>query len=75
MMLTIDLPAEIEIRLQEAADSVGKTTESCIREAILGYLEDMEDLYAAQREYAAIQSGESDTVPLHKVMEDYGMEY
>jgi len=72
MMLTIDLPAEIEIRLQE---NVGKTTESCVREAILGYLEDMEDLYAAQREYAAIQSGESDTVPLHKVMEDYGMEY
>jgi len=74
-MLTIDLPAEIETRLETAAKSVGKTRDVCIRDAILDYLEDLEDLYEARREYAAIKSGESDTVPLHKVMEEYGMEY
>jgi len=70
-MLTIDLPAEIETRLDTAAKLTGKTKDSCVRDAILRYL----DVYAARRKYDAIKSGESDTVPLHKVMEEYGMEY
>lgn len=46
-MLAIRLPAEIEERLAKLADQTGRTKTYYAREAILKYLEDLEDSYLA----------------------------
>ena len=46
-MLAIRLSAEIEQRLERLAQKTGRTKTFYAREAILEYLEDMEDYYLA----------------------------
>ena len=46
-MLAIRLPADIEIRLENLAKLTGRTKTFYAREAIMEYLEDLEDLYLA----------------------------
>ncbi len=73
-MLAIRLPAEIEARLENLAKSTGRTKTFYAREAILEYLEDMEDLYIAEQRMTDIKAGRSKTIPLEEVMKQYGME-
>lgn len=73
-MLAIRLPADIEERLEKLAKATGRTKTFYAREAILEHLDDLEDLYMAERELKAIHAGESDTIPLEEVMKQYGME-
>ena len=73
-MLAIRLPAEVESRLDALAKATGRTKTFYAREAILEYLDDLEDLYLAERELQAIRAGKSETVPLDEVMKRYGME-
>jgi len=73
-MLAIRLPAEIENRLDALAKATGRTKTFYAREAILEYLDDLEDLYLAERELEAIRSGQSKTIPLEDMMKRYGME-
>lgn len=46
-MLAIRLPEEIEKRLEELARKTGRTKTYYAREAILEYLDDLEDYYLA----------------------------
>lgn len=46
-MLAIRLPADIEKRLDVLAKQTGRTKTYYAREAILSYIEDMEDRYIA----------------------------
>ena len=46
-MLTIDLPNEIEKRLLVLAMHTGRTVQFCAREAILDYLDEVEERYLA----------------------------
>jgi RHH-type rel operon transcriptional repressor/antitoxin RelB len=46
-MLAIRLPIDIENRLAQLAKKTGRTKTYFAREAILNYLEDMEDYYSA----------------------------
>ena len=73
-MLAIRLPADSELRLENLAKSTGRTKTFYAREAILEYLEDMEDLYEAEKEVKAIRAGASTTIPLEELMKQYGME-
>jgi RHH-type transcriptional regulator, rel operon repressor / antitoxin RelB len=73
-MLAIRLPDKIEKRLDRLAKQTGRTKTYYAREAILQYLDDLEDIYFAQEELEAIRSGRSKTVPLEKVMRLYGLE-
>jgi RHH-type rel operon transcriptional repressor/antitoxin RelB len=73
-MLTIRLPPEIENRLDALAKKTGRTKTFYAREAILEHLDDLEDLYLAERELEAIRAGKSTTTPLSEVMKHYGME-
>jgi len=43
-------------------------------EAILQHLEDLEDLYLAERALERIRSGEERTIPLEDVMKRHGLE-
>ena len=46
-MLTIDLPNEIEKRLLVLAMHTGRTVQFCAREAILDYIDEVEERYLA----------------------------
>lgn len=72
-MLAIRLPEEIEARLTDLALKTGRTKTYYARQAILEYLDDMEDLYLAEQRYGAIKSGKSKTYTLEEVEKELGL--
>jgi RHH-type rel operon transcriptional repressor/antitoxin RelB len=73
MMLAIRLPAEIEKRLDALAKQTGRTKSFYAREAILEHLDDLEDIYIAEKELADIHAGRDKMVSLEDLMKRYGM--
>jgi RHH-type rel operon transcriptional repressor/antitoxin RelB len=72
-MLAIRLPEEIEKRLDALAKETGRTKSFYVREAILEHLDDLEDIYIAEKRLADIRAGRVKTIPLEEVMKEYGM--
>ena len=58
-MLAIRLPETIEKRLERLAKRTGRTKTYYAREAILRHLDDLEDIYLAEKALQAIRSGRS----------------
>ena len=73
-MLAIRLPVEIEKRLDALAKATGRTKTFYAREAILEYLDELEDIYLAEKRLEDIRAGRAQTVPLEEVMKRYGLE-
>lgn len=73
-MLAVRLPPLIEARLDALAKATGRTKTYYVREAILEYLDDLEDIYLAEQRLIDIRSGKTQTVPIEEVMKRYGME-
>ena len=73
-MLAIRLSEEIENRLDALAKATGRTKTFYAREAILKYLDDIEDIYLAEKRLEDIKANRTITVPLEDVMKSYGME-
>jgi RHH-type rel operon transcriptional repressor/antitoxin RelB len=73
-MLAIRLPQTIEKRLEKLARRTGRTKTFYVREAILQHLEDLEDLYLAERALERIRSGEERTVPLKEAVKRHGLQ-
>ena len=72
-MLAIRLPKEIELRLDNLAKATGRTKTFYAREAILAYIEDMEDLYLADKSMRALKSGKVKAIPLDQVERNLGV--
>jgi RHH-type rel operon transcriptional repressor/antitoxin RelB len=72
-MLAIRLPADIEKRLDALAKETGRTKSFYVREAILEHLDDLEDIYLAEKELVEIRAGRAKTTPLEEVMKEYGL--
>ena len=66
-MLALRLPPDVEARLDALARKTGRTKSYYAREAIVEYIDDLEDLYLAQRRYALIEKGKSKTLSLDEV--------
>lgn len=73
-MLAIRLPADIEKRLNALAKATGRTKTFYVREAILEHLDDLEDIYLAQKRLEDIRAGREITIPLEQVERDLGLE-
>ena len=73
-MLVIRLSEEIEERLNVLAKETERTKTYYAREAILEHLDDMEDVYLAEKRLANIRNGNSKPIALHDVMKQYGLE-
>lgn len=73
-MLALRLPPEIEERLAALAKATGRSKSYYAREAILQHLDDLEDVYLAERELEELRAGRSETRPLEEVMKQYGLE-
>lgn len=74
MSISIRLPEDVESRLDALAKRTGRSKTYYIREAILEHLEDMEDLYLAEKRLEDIRSGRSKTIPLEEAMKRHGVE-
>ena len=68
-MLAIRLPEAIEARLDALAAESGRTKSSLVREAILEYIDDLEDLYLAE----ARARRNRKTIPLDEVERTLGL--
>lgn len=66
-MLAIKLEAEIEERLHALAKRTNRTKTFYAREAILAYLEDLEDVYLANKALKNLASGKSKTITLDEM--------
>ena len=73
-MLAIRLSEDIEKRLETLARRTGRTKTYYVREAILQHLEDLEDLYLAERALERIRNDEEPTIPLEDVIKRHGVE-
>jgi RHH-type rel operon transcriptional repressor/antitoxin RelB len=72
-MLAIRLPEEIETRLETLAKRTGRSKTFYAREAILQHLEDLEDLYQAERVVKRIRAGKESTSTLDEVEARLGL--
>ena len=69
-MLALRLPPDIEERLDALAKRTGRSKSFYAREAILNYLEDLEDAYLASQRLEANE----ERISLEDIMKEYGME-
>ncbi len=72
-MLAIRLPQSIEERLEKLARRTGRTKSFYAREAILEYLDDLEDMYLAEGALERIRSREERTIPLKDAVKRNGL--
>ena len=72
-MLAIRLPPKIEARLNALAEQTGRTKSFYVREALLEYLAEMEDLYLAEKRLLKLRAGRRRTIPLATVMKRHGL--
>jgi len=73
-MLAIRLPEDLEARLEALAKKTGRTKSFYAREAIVEYIDDLEDLYLAQKRYALIEKGKASTLSLDEVERELGLD-
>jgi RHH-type rel operon transcriptional repressor/antitoxin RelB len=69
-MHAVKLPENAENRLESMAKRTGKSKSSIVREAVLGYLDDIEDYYIAAKR---AKSG-APSYPIAEIMKEFGFE-
>lgn len=67
-MLTLQLPPELEDRLQRLAQATGRSTTFYVTQAIALHLDDIEDLSIAEQRLLDIRAGNSKPIPLEHVL-------
>ncbi len=72
--ISVRLPDDIVNRLNQLAALTGRSKSFYITEAILEHLDDLEDIYLAEKRLEDIRAGRTKTVPLEQVMKQYGLE-
>jgi len=70
----VRLPDEIHSRLQALAARTGRTATYYIREAIEEHLDDLEDLYLAERVSKRLKDGKSKSRTLDEVERELGLD-
>ena len=74
MTYSIRLPNEIENRLEKLSSKTGRSKSFYDKEAILEHLDDIEDVYLAEKRLEDVRAGRTLTIPLQKIMKKYGMD-
>jgi RHH-type rel operon transcriptional repressor/antitoxin RelB len=71
--VTVRIEDELDSRLERLARETHRTKSFYVREAILKALEDMEDIYLAEKRLEDIRAGRTKTLPLEDVVKKYGI--
>jgi RHH-type rel operon transcriptional repressor/antitoxin RelB len=72
-MLAIRLPREIEERLENLSKITGRTKTYYVRQAILDKLDELEDIYLAEKRLEDVRAGKTKTIPLEEAMKRHGL--
>ena len=67
-MLAIRLPEDIVERLDKLAKRTGRTKTFYARQAILEHLDNLEDVFLAEKRLASLRAGRTKSVKLDKVL-------
>jgi RHH-type transcriptional regulator, rel operon repressor / antitoxin RelB len=73
-MLAIRLPPEAEEMLERLSKETGRSKDSHALQAILDYLEDVQDSHIAERRWQEFKESGATATPLEDVMKKYGVE-
>jgi RHH-type transcriptional regulator, rel operon repressor / antitoxin RelB len=73
-MLAIRLSPDVEKRLDDLSRRTGRTKTCYAREAIIEHLDDLEDIYLAQKRLEDIRKGKSKTIPMEEIISRYDLE-
>ena len=73
MTVSLRIPEDLNARLSNLAVQTGRSKTFYMLEALKAHLDDLEDVYLAERELEAVRAGKSKTVPLEEVMKQYGL--
>lgn len=73
-MLTIELPEEIEERINSFVGAAQHSQKEFIQEAVERFLEDLEDARAADAAYEEFLASGKKTISLDEVIKKYGLD-
>jgi len=73
-MLAIQLPEDLEKRLENLSKLTGRTKTFYVRQAIEQHLDNLEDIYLAEQRLTDIHAGRTQTIALEDILKRYGME-
>ena len=73
MPTTVQLPQDAEKRFEDLARKTGRSKEDYITEAVLEYLDDLEDIYLTEQALERIRRGEEQTYSLEEVERELGL--
>ena len=72
-MIAVQLPPEIERRLEELAERTGKPTSFHVEQAVLEHLDELDDINLAEQRLAEIKAGRTRSVSLDSLIAKYGL--
>lgn len=73
-MAQVRLNENVQARLRHLAEETGRTMSFYIREAVESNLEDMEDVYLAEKAMEDIKAGRSELFSMEDVIKTLGLE-
>ncbi len=73
-MLAVRLPENLEQRLEALAKATGRTKSYYAREAIEEHLDDLEDIYLADKAVEDIRAGRAEVIDSSEMWQRLGLE-
>jgi len=74
MPISVRLPSDMEQRLTTLANKTGRKKSFYIKEALVNYLEDMEDIYHAEKVLEDIKAGRSHVISMKEMEVSLGLD-
>ena len=72
-MLALELPPELEARLEELAALTARSKADIVHEALIEHIDDIEDLAVARQRLTESRARGEKFIPLEELIERYGM--
>ena len=73
-MLALELPPELEARLEELAALTARSKANIVQEALIEHIDDIEDLAVARHRLIESRARREKFIPLEQLIERYGMD-
>ena len=74
MTYSIRLPNDLGKRLENLSLQTGRSKSFYVKQLILDHIDEIEDIYLAEKRLEDIRAGRTKTIPIQEVMKHYGME-
>jgi len=74
MTYSIRLPNDIEKRLENLSLQTGRSKSFYVKQVILDHIDEIEDIYLAEKRLEDIRAERTKTIPIQKIMKRYGMD-